>query len=166
MKKSVYIDIEYDFDFFVIGICSSLKEYRLCYYINKQLSAQLFRSKQDASMSIEQKDLNEKIDLSFPLYEYFNENQQQQWFLVSNKCSYLKKNHASSDLFTDTQHMRKSIEYLIPDHKQIDYFLLVHDGITKQEKINLTTAIKNIPNIVTCYEIDIDKIKTKENLVF
>lgn len=164
MKKSLYI--EYDFDFFVIGICSTLKEYRLCYYINKQINSQLFRSAQDASMSIDQKGGGSKIELSFPLYEYFNENQQQQWFLVSNKCSYLKKSQAGSDLFTDTQHMRKSIEYLIPEHKQIDYFLLVHDGITHQEKINLTGAIKKIPNIVTCYEIDINKIKTKENLVF
>ena len=52
VKKSYSINFKYDYDFILIGICSPLKDYNMCYKINKELGTSLSRSAIDISMDL------------------------------------------------------------------------------------------------------------------
>ena len=76
-KKNIRIDIEYDYDFLLIGICSPLKEYQLCYHINKVFQIELQRSNEDIEMTYPEA-LEQGI---YPLYEYWDTQYENQWYL-------------------------------------------------------------------------------------
>ena len=162
-KKSLSIDFEYDYNFLLIGICTPLKDYTIGYQINKYISTSFKRSKDDVVM-----DYPDGIELAnFAQFEYWNEQFQNQWFLLANKCKILcnddEKNQGT--IFAEHSQNRKKIKYLIPENAKVDFYIQIHGIYNEDSKIALIKNIKNIDRIVNVHEINMDKLRSKENLI-
>jgi hypothetical protein len=135
-----FLKFEIDLDFVLIAVTTSLKDYRICYLINKCLN---FNFTKTADLEI---DIFPGAGPSyFSLYIYNWEASETDFYFIGNK---------GSD------------GYLIPEMKKADYFLMVKNYIDETDLENLISALNRIPEIVTAIKIDPKKIKSRENLLF
>ncbi len=57
-------------------------------------------------------------------------------------------------------------EFLIPDLKQVDFFLVIRGGIDEQRKENILLSLKNIPVCQMILNVEYASLKAPENLIF
>src|SRR3954466_9882740 len=107
MAKLV-LNIEYDFDFTLIGISCHEKDYRLSWTINNKLGIDLSKEK---DLEIDVKKHKEPMIHSFFAFE--EEDQFKQFYLINN---------------------RGTKGLLVPEQKQADYFLMIKGTISADEK--------------------------------
>ena len=134
------LKFEIDLDFVLIAITTSLKDYRICYLINKYLSFNFSKSK-DLEVDI----LQGSGPVFFSLYQYHWEASETDFYFIANK---------GSD------------GYLIPEMRKADYFLMIKNYIDDDDLDKLITSLNRIPEIVAAVKIDPKKIKSRENLLF
>ena len=162
-KKSYSIDFEYDYKFLLIGISSPLKDYHICYKLNKELNASLSRSELDIAMNF-----NDGVEKAyFSLYEYWDEQYQNQWYLLTNKCKIVctEENQDQGTIFEGFIQNRKKMKYLIPENSKTDYYLQVHGIFNEDSKRHLLKNIKKLNRVVSAHEINITELRSKENLI-
>lgn len=140
MKKTKLF-VEPIFDFELLGLVSPVKDYKMAWLINRELDLNLIKSD------------NIQIEfLSAPQLEI------SQYFLsLPHGFIQLLKNKA---LNTSQQ-----LAYLIPELRNLDYFLLVQD---QTQHTSISTFIDHLaknPYIQSVVRLDISKIKSKENLL-
>jgi hypothetical protein len=140
MKKLVLTDY-IDYEFILIGICSQLDDYKLCWQLNKQLEIDLIRDVNDIS-SLHQK---KKVDIFFSLFNHIDKENDLHYSIISNKS--LSVN-------------------LIPEQKQTDYFLKISGEIEVLDSSVIVKKIKSIDNILAAFLIDINTLKSKDNFIF
>ena len=138
-KKTLRTKVSDEYDFMLIGIVCQHKEYRLCHFLNQQLSITLKRADDYEIMKPQNRQ-----KLSFALYKY-DPSGQPNYFLFANKTEG---------------------GILIPDHKNMDYFLMVKDYQNRVDDDVLLNAIKKIPLVLGAYAVQADLLRSKENLVF
>lgn len=138
MKKMV-LDLEEEFDYQVIGICSSLVDYRLAWEVNQLLMIQLKRTSEDY---IKRNKKGEKLS-THSLYEDFNEEENYQYLIVKNK---------------------NKGKFLVAELELIDYFLLIQDNNIDIEEVS--KKLRKIQMIQTAVSIDTDEHRSFESLVF
>ncbi len=134
-------------DFKLFAIHTTLEMYRLAYFLNRNLLLHL-KYKQN-------------ID-SFELFDYKNEQQQETWSLVSNtgeRC--IEKSHGDTLIFDSEPNRIKT--YLIPEYKNVDYFLKIENS---NDHKNINKKISAISQVITSFEIDTNQLKSKNNLIF
>jgi hypothetical protein len=140
MKKTKLF-IEPTFDFELLGLVSPVKDYKMAWLINRDLELNLVRSEE---IHIE--------FLSSPKLEI------SQYFLsLPHGYIQLLKNKAINT--------SQQLAYLIPELRNLDYFLIVQD---QTEQINIATFVDQLaknPFIQSVVRLDISKIKSKENLL-
>lgn len=155
MSKIHTFDFEYDHDYILIGVHSTLNDYRLAFFLNKELNLFLKRSKSDLDFPVKK--------CSFPFYSYEDEACFVSWSLISNK--YISINLTQSDtnnLFNEETETR----HLIPEKNKVDYFIKINGYIQDEFLENILMKIKNTEKIMTSYVIDPYSLKSKDNLIF
>jgi hypothetical protein len=132
---------EIDLDFILIAITSPLKDYRLCYFINKFTKLQLAK-KDDYLLT----GTRESQTLKFSFFQFFTPHSETEFHLISNK----------------------GIEggYLVPEMLHFDYFLIIKNFIDDEDLELLESAIHSIPDVLVASKIAPEKLKSKENLIF
>jgi len=135
-----FLKFEIDLDFVLIAVTTSLKDYRICYLINKFLHFDFTKSP-DLSVDIAQ--AGEPV--LFSIYHYNWEASETDFYFIANKGSE---------------------GYLIPEMRKADYFLMIKNYIDEDDLDNLVSALNKIPEIVAAVKIDPKKIKSRENLLF
>lgn len=138
MKKKL-LDVGLDFDFKLIAITSPLKDYRLCFAINKFTEFD-FRKADELEISF--KNTPKKF---FSMYVYDPGNIECEFILLCNKG-------------TDG--------LLVPEMKAVDYFILIKGFIDEEDMDLFLSQLKNIKEIQAVVELNPEKIKSKENLIF
>jgi hypothetical protein len=140
MKKAK-LQIEPAFDFELLGIVSPIREYRMAWLVNQELELNLIKAD-----DLELEFLNaEKLEIA-------------QYFLsLPHGFIQLLKNKA----INSTQ----QLAYLIPELKNLDYFLLVQDETEELDLINFVKKLSQNPLVQSIVRIDISKLKSKENLL-
>ncbi len=140
MKKAK-LQIEPAFDFELLGIVSPIREYRMAWLVNQELELNLVKAD-----DLELEFLNaEKLEIA-------------QYFLsLPHGFIQLLKNKA----INSTQ----QLAYLIPEQKNLDYFLLVKDETEELDLINFVKKLSRNPLVQSIVRIDISKLKSKENLL-
>lgn len=138
--NKVTLKFELDFDFILIAITSSLKDYRLCYQINKALQVNFSRI-QELSLSYPEG----QMEQNFNRYAYFPDNSEAEFFLLTNK---------------GTEGL------LIPEMNKVDYFLMIRNFIDEEDLTHWMSHIKKIPEVLAAVEVEPKKLKSKENLLF
>lgn len=127
-------------DYKLVGIASSLKEYKLCYHLNLLLQSD-FRKLKD--LVFEPTDRTRKIQ--FSVFKGGVESDRNHYIVFSNK---------------------NLDEVLLPEISNFDYILQIHGRYDEDETKNLIEGIKEFPEVVMTAEIPLKKIKSKERLVY
>jgi hypothetical protein len=135
-----FLKFEIDLDFVLIAVTTSLKDYRICYLINKFLSFNFIKIP-DLTIDI----FPDSGPVLFSRYHYNWEATETDFYFIANKGSE---------------------GYLIPEIKKADYFLLIKNYIDENDLDKLISALNKIPEVVAAVKIDPKKIKSRENLLF
>lgn len=155
------IDDFEEIDYNLIAIHTVLDDYRLAYFINKNLPINLNKSKNEIQINIKEGETH------FSRYNFEDLENDISWNLIQNKNEIItQKNTSSFDLFSNTVHEISKKVYLLPEFKSVNYFLKIENAANTID-IEATSKILNtIARISTVYSVDLNKIKNKNNLIF
>jgi hypothetical protein len=131
------LKFEIDLDFVLIAITTSLRDYRLCHYINKRLNFNFIKSP-DLEL------IQNGAPVYFSLYQYHWEASETDFYFIGNK---------GSD------------GYLVPEMRKVDYFIMIRNYIAGDELEKLVSDVNRMPEIVAAVKVDPKKIKSRENLL-
>lgn len=131
------LEFDYDYDFFLIGIFCHHKDYRLAWMLNKYLELDLSKSK-DYIM------FNKEQEQKFSMYVDYIDNQELYYYLISN---------------------RGENGLLIPERKDVDYFLMVDGLIETSKKGELVRKIRELNEVLSAMEINPAQLNSKQNLL-
>lgn len=139
MNKTT-LKFELDLDFKLIAISSQLKDYVLCFKINKFLNTDFCKIT----------DLEHPFDGGsennyFSRYFYLMPDTETELYVVANKGSE---------------------GFLVSEMKKADFFILIHNYIDKEDFKQLLVQLNKIPEVLVALEVDPKKLKSKENLIF
>jgi hypothetical protein len=138
-KTILKLDDDDQFDFILIGIACQHKDYRLCHELNTTLETGFVR---ENDFEIFNGKRMEKVTFSF--YRFKTE-EDDRYYLLSNKS-------------------RQG--YLIPEQKQIDYFLIIRENVKRLNESALINRLKEMKVVLGVFRIDPMKLKSRENLLF
>lgn len=145
------LDIEYDFDFDVIGVVSALSPYQLAWNINQSLKIDLVKE-QDITIDFTRKSIAICNYLYREKYSYFR--------IIRNK-SMEERTTSPGELFEIARS-----EYFLPELKKYDYIVLVEGNIRKLYTDEIIDRLHQISKIQLITPIDLDDIRDKDNLIF
>ena len=129
---------ELDLDFVLIAITSQLKDYMLCFKLNRQLNINFYKIDE---LIIE----TNSSEVFFSRYQYQLPELETDVYLLANKGDQ---------------------GYLIPEMKKVDYFILIRNYISQEEVEQFIDRINKLPEVLAAIEVDPRKLKSKENLIF
>lgn len=134
------LKFELDLDFVLVAITAQLKDYVLCYKINKQLDINFCK-------------INE-LELLF--------NADEEFFYFSRYFYQMPETETDFYLLAN-----KGTEgFLVPEMKKVDFFLLIRNYIDEEDLKEILSGLNKIPEVLVAAEVDPKKLKSKENLIF
>ncbi len=152
------VDDFYDASFSLIAIHCRLEDYRLAYLLNKHLNINLVRLPQDLDYKY--------LDANYSIYQWENEQEQTTWNLISNVCKKEEASLQSSGSLFNTEQTVLKTYHLLPEFKKVDFFIKITTDEESIDESELLKKVQNIPQLITSYGIDTDKIKSRDNLIF
>ncbi len=139
MKKRVHKLILSDSDpYKLLGISSHENDYRLSWALNSNLGLNFCKTE---NLTVQPN--NEEEKLEFSVFQSVLENKSLKMNLISNRCPN---------------------GFLIPEMKNIDFFLQVFGEINQEEIDNIASRLKPIDIISAVFEIIPGKLKKAGNL--
>lgn len=129
---------ELDLDFVLIAVTSQLKDYMLCFKLNKQLNINFHKIEE---LIIE----NNSSRVFFSMYHYFLRETETDFYLLANKGD---------------------SGYLIPEMKTVDYFMIIRNYISQDDIDAIIEGANKLQEIQVAIELDPKRLKSKENLIF
>ncbi|MFD2597932.1 IPExxxVDY family protein [Sphingobacterium corticis] len=156
-------DFDLELDFVLIGISSTLRDYRLCHFVNKHTNLQFTHGKEDYidhkgipkekprnemdyHIVYEQKRGKPSVKQHFSTFRYAQSTYDHEYYLISNRG--------------------EEGGLLIPEAANFDYFILIKHFIDDDDLKTLIDSLKSIVDILLVKEIDPIILKSKENLIF
>lgn len=143
LMKTLYLDIEYDFDFDVYGIVSPVKEYKLAWALNRGLDIKLAK----------------QHDLCYDMLG-------RERMIISNYAY-------STDFSVVRLFRNKAIgsttlkkPYLLPEIKEYDYILQITGNLHSLYSQEFFKTLLNSPLVQYVKQFDPRSFKFKENLIF
>jgi hypothetical protein len=157
----LHIDEFDEVDYQLIAIHTSLEDYRLAYYINQNLPITLAKSNCNIQIS------NKNGETQFTRFAFEDEKSGISWDLIQNKNDILlSPQRVNQDLFAETSSKFSTKVYLIPEFKKVDYFLKIDNCDELIDVAKIANQINKIERISTVYSVDVENIKSKNNLIF
>jgi len=143
MIKKNKLEVFYEYDFQLIGLVCSLKEYKLAWLLNKELDVKLIKQPDIAF---------EFLNLgTFAISNFI--------FTTENGTLRLLKNKAY-----EYEHVKSP--FLIPELKEYDYFLKLESMEVHLPSERILEILKNVKQIIFIKDLAINDLKSKENLIF
>jgi hypothetical protein len=149
------LTLDLEDDYLLIGIHSTEEDYRLAYLLNKHLKTKLVRFKHHLDFK--------DSTAEFPIFEYKDESNFINYYLINNKYSKLVNNTKNKGLFEGNY---STILNLIPEKKNVDFFLKIEGCNQQNLMITLVHKLNEINQVITSYAIDTNLLKSKNNLIF
>ena len=148
-------DFEYDHDYTLIGIHTALEDYRLAYFLNKNLDLYLQRFKDDLDFP--------SLNCRFSLFNCEDEVKFTSWYLIANRHVTVSNVLPTSDnLFGE----ETKVYHLIGEKKMVDYFIKIDGVIENDELQTILKKINNTNKIITSYTINPNDLISKDYLIF
>ncbi|WP_298779583.1 IPExxxVDY family protein [uncultured Polaribacter sp.] len=142
-------------EYSLIGIHTTLEDYKLAYLLNKNLQTGFYKFKENLKFET----LQEKA--SFSIFNYSSKKYDFDWFLIAN--SFKRENQTVSNELLLTSETKT---YLIPEKKKVDFFIKI-SGDAQYDFVSETVEkIKKIDQVITSYLIDKNTLKSKDFLIF
>ncbi|TBW27037.1 IPExxxVDY family protein [Gramella sp. KN1008] len=158
-SHKMLLEVE-DEPFYLIAIYSSLEGYKMAFSVNKYLGVKLVRERRDIDFN------HGDFHAEYALYSYKDPNTYYYLDLVANKFKGAPMKVQNSGSLFDEQEWNSQEVYLIPEHKKVDFFLKVNEEIQRKEFTQMLSAIGQIPGVQAVYEVDVNNLKSKQNLIF
>lgn len=146
-------------DYGLIAIHSSLEDYRLAYFINKELSLLLEKSHEDIGFAVRE---GESCFTRF----FFEDAYETIWNLVQNRGSVINTRAGAASLFGEAGMDVATSVFLMPELKKVDYILKIENMPDVFALDTVVGSLLSIKHITTAYTIDHHKLKSKNNLIF
>lgn len=134
------LNFELDLDFILIAVTSQLKDYRLCYHINKELHTN-FKKTADYCLNL----FAGNEPLQFSQYFFDIEASETEFYIIAN--------HSAAG-------------YLIPEMGFVNYFILIKNHFDQEDLDEVVLKLQNIESIDVVAQVDPRLIKSNENLLF
>lgn len=131
------LEIEDNYDFELIGISSHEKDYRLAWALNKRMDWKMIRI---ADVLIEQKNS------------------------VSSHAQFRYLHQLDHTIITMIDNNTPG-GYLLPDASQFDYLIKIENARVDLGDVFLR-KIKSAQFVLAAFELNIDKLKSKQNLLY
>jgi hypothetical protein len=157
----VYIEEFEEDDYYIIALHTSLEDYRLAYFINRGIAIRLIKNDSDIQSQVKEG------ETSFVRFTFEDKKKDIKWDLVQNKNEIEgKENRITQDLFSNSKNSFSSLGYLLPEYKKVDFFLKIENAEKEIDITEIVSKISAIDGITMVYNVDKDKIKSKNNLIF
>jgi hypothetical protein len=157
----LHIDEFDEIDYQLIAIHTSLEDYRLAYFINQNLPILLKKSDNTIQIS------NKEGETQFTRFLYEDEKTGISWDLIQNQNDIVVSSQRNNPgLFAESNSSFSTKIYLIPEFKKVDFFLKIENASAGIDLEMITSQIKKIERISTVYSVEVEKIKSKNNLIF
>lgn len=128
------------FDFDLIGISTNIPDYQLVAKINEVLHIDLERKRDDYTLN-----LNGLEGKKFRWYSYLPSEEDLEIYLIVN---------------------RGENGFLVEEIKQMNSFLLIFGELNYLKSNEIAQKIQGIPQVISSSNLEIDKLKSKNNFVF
>ena len=112
-----FITIDYE----LIAIHSTLEDYRLAYFMNRELSILLEKNQKDIEIRVKEG------DSCFTRFIFDDEDHEITWNLIQNKGTVSSQQNTAS-LFEETGLDITTSVFLIPELKKVDYFIKIENS--------------------------------------
>ncbi len=142
MAKS-RLQVDYSYDFELMGIISNLKAYRLAWLLNQKLNIHLVKQGDIIHEFIN----NEQVTISNYLYETENA----QFRLLKNKSE--NKNSGR-------------LAFLLPELHKFDFFIMKKGVLDGRQDEGLLNKLRLMEDIQYITLFTIEDLKSRENLIF
>lgn len=137
------LQITYDFDFTLLAINVNIKPYRLAWSLNKKLDLTL--AKHDNII------LEFAANKKLAIVNYEHQGEYCTFKLLKNRAE------DGPGLFN---------AYLLPELKNFDYFFLMENESSTFDENVFLNKIKEIPFVQFAMKVDLDSLKSRDNLIF
>ena len=127
-------------DYLLVGIASQLKEYKFCFHLNTLLGTDFIKLKDLIFQSP-----NRTRDAQFSVFKAGTEDDKNQFFVFSNK---------------NLQNV------LLPEISRFDYLIQIFGKYEPEDVAILMQGIRNFPNVVMTAVIPLNKVKSKDRLIY
>lgn len=154
------LDDVFEQPFKLFAIHSSVEEYRLAFLFNKHLNLRLARTSKDIDFQ------TGELRILFAHYAFEDKQKYYHYHLVSNVARGETTSASFANSLFEGEQPAYQKAYLLPEFKQVDYFLKIEDETDAISEKLLLEKIKEIPQVSTAYSIAFHQIKSKENLIF
>jgi hypothetical protein len=154
MSKVIALDYEHEHDYELIGINSTLEDYRLAYLLNKNLPINLVREPKDLDFS--------NMNCSFAFYNYNCEKTFSSWSLLANRHVFISNTVEKTNLFNE----ESKISYLINEKKEVDFFFKLQGDFDSKSLKLLLERINKIKGVIASFTIDPLTLKSKDFLIY
>ena len=134
------LHVDFDYEFSLICIISSLKDYRLCWAINRALNIELAREEEELKISNEKK----RQEAYFNQFYYEDEINFLQYHLLANKSAGA---------------------FLLPEFKQVDYILMLRGDAAEEAEEDILQQLKSLAGIEALFATNPAELRSKENLI-
>lgn len=160
-NHKLVFDEEFEEPFTLIAIHCSEEEYKVAYLMNKFLNTRFARRKIDIDFTFE------GLITTFPIFDFTDEVNYNQYYLVSNKCRTIEASlQSSGGLFAEIDSEKAKDHFLLPEFKKVDYFLKIYSDFEDAAISNFISEVNKIKQIISAYIVETDNIKSKNNLIF
>jgi len=144
-------------NYHLIAIHSDLDEFRLAYFLNKNLNISLKRKNNDIYFA--------EQDANYSSFEFLDETKYLKWIFFSNKSLVSeKKSNNDYGLFGQINSALNEVS-LLNHQKSVDYFLIVENIANNTYIEKVLKKISEISGVITSFMSE-NKLENKENLIF
>jgi hypothetical protein len=150
-----------DFDFLLFGISSNVNDLKMCWLLNRLFSIDFNR---EPDVEIQHTKLG--LVSNFCNFQFEKKSMEREISSFVNDGVASKDFDESSVIFQLIGNRHPSGN-LIPEQPRIDYFLLLSgDGIQELASNEVVIQLRGLEEIQAAFTIDVDSLKSKNNLIF
>ena len=150
-----------EIDYSLIAIHTTLEDYRLAYFINQKLHVNLNKSIKEIQIT------DKEGEVHFSRFHYYEKKKDVSWDLIQNINEVIQQNKQDNQgLFTNFDIEVAKKVYMIPEFKKVNFFLKIENSEVDTNLLEIQKELNSIEQIAANYIVDINKIKSKNNLIF
>ena len=142
MKKRK-LEADFDYNFALIGLISTLKEYKLAWLLNNQFQIQL-----DKVSDIEIEFLKSQ---NLVISNYLFKTEHSCFRLLTNKSVNPYDDH---------------LAFLLPELKRFDYLTIIQGFEDTYSEQELKVRLSEVPKVQYVQKFEVVELKSRENLIF
>ncbi|MCX6269737.1 MAG: IPExxxVDY family protein [Bacteroidetes bacterium] len=139
MARKVLQDLDEDPEFQIVGIAAPLRDFRLAYYLNKDLYLKLTRLDE-----LEVRFAGQETPARFSFYQCSDKDSELYFYLISNK---------------------NSQGILVPEQWQSDFFLVIKGPFSQESLYRFLKSIRQINNVLAAFSINLKRNKKLDNFL-